>query len=95
MFEVASNFKQDSYRILLLPIQPLQQRINARTYFNLYQPGKVSLRWHYYEQTVMENMCALFLELDGGGKRIPWHERPSLAMTIKERGHSEVSQFHY
>lgn len=38
----------------------------------------------------MENMCALFLELEGGAGRMPWRERPSSVMTRNEWGHFEV-----
>lgn len=48
-----------------------------------------SLEWHY-EQTVIENMCALFLKREGGAKRMPRRLGPSLVMTKNEGGHSGV-----
>lgn len=50
-------------------------------------PG--SLKWHY-KQTVIENICALFLEREGGGKRMPWRGGLSLVMKINEGEYSGV-----
>lgn len=57
---IASNLEQVSHRIrLFAPIKSVGGR-----------------RWWFFknEQTVMENMCAMFLELEGGAGRTPWRE---------------------
>lgn len=42
--------------------------------------------------SVIENMCALFLEREGGAKRMPWRLGPSLVMATNKGGHSGVGE---
>ena len=48
-----------------------------------------ALEWHY-QQTVVENMCALFLQYEGGAKRFPWREGPNSIITTNEEEQPEV-----
>lgn len=48
-----------------------------------------ALRWHY-QQTVVENMCALFFLREGGAKRFPWRGGPNPIITTNEGEHPEV-----
>ena len=51
--------------------------------------GDYALKWHY-QQTVVENMCALFLRREGGARRFPWRGEPNSIMTTNEEEHPEV-----
>lgn len=48
-----------------------------------------ALNWHY-QQTVVENMCALFLQYAGGAKRFPWRGGPNSIFTTNEEEQPEV-----
>ena len=48
-----------------------------------------ALKWHY-QQTVVENMCVLFLRREGGARRFPWRGGPNLIITTNEKEHPEV-----
>lgn len=83
-----------NYRIrLFAPIQSPQHRNNTRAYLNQYPSANSSMRRHY-GKTVFENMSALFLELEGGAKRmlmargaeLSHDKKTRRAIKVKERG---------
>src|SRR5208282_4152138 len=74
---------------LFAPIEPLLKRNNRKAFFKKKAPSRVSLAWHY-KLTVIENMCALLLEKEGGAKRMPWREGPISVSSGKEGDKMEV-----
>ncbi|KAI9773176.1 MAG: hypothetical protein M1840_008297 [Geoglossum simile] len=53
---------------LFAPIKHLLGRSNQRANFVGVRPTQESMKWHY-EMCVVENMCALLLQQEGGAKR--------------------------
>lgn len=49
------------------------------------------LKWHY-QQTVVENMCALFLRREGGARWFPWRGGPNSIITTNEEEHPDVGE---
>jgi HNH endonuclease len=54
---------------LFAPVKPLLERSNRQAGFGGYRPAWESLDWHY-KMCVVENMCAILLQEEGGAKRV-------------------------